>query len=181
MKVIQLLAVQLLAFVFVATAAADDGKREKELDDYWQNVSAAVAAGEFESYAATMHPEGVLVNGIKGTSMPLKQALARWKEGIDATKAGELSASVEFRLKHRYGDETTAHETGIFLYSTQKPGEELKKVYIHFEALLTKKEGKWRILMEYQKAQATVEQWQALNEGRKLPEEQLESSEKGKK
>ena len=99
MKVIQLLAVQLLAFVFVATAAADDGKREKELDDYWQNVSAAVAAGEFESYAATMHPEGVLVNGIKGTSMPLKQALARWKEGIDATKAGELSASVEFRLK----------------------------------------------------------------------------------
>ena len=162
MKVLILLGVQLLAFVFAVTAAADDDQRLKELDAYWQKVSAAVTAGDFEAYAATTHPEGILVNGIKGTSMPLKKALARWKEGIDATKAGKLSASVEFRLGHRYGDETTAHESGIFLYATQKPGEELKKDYIHFEALLTRKDGKWQILMEYQKAPATAKQWEAL-------------------
>ena len=33
------------------------------------------------------------------------------------TKAGKIRASVEFRFSQRIGGETTAHETGIFLYT----------------------------------------------------------------
>jgi hypothetical protein len=31
---------------------------------------------------------------------------------------GKVKATVEFRFSQRLGDETTAHETGIFLYTT---------------------------------------------------------------
>jgi hypothetical protein len=57
------------------------------------------------------------------------------------------------------GDETTAHETGIFLYSSTDGGG--KQEYIHFEVLLVKRDG-WKTLMEYQKSKATREEWESL-------------------
>ena len=38
----------------------------------------------------------------------------------------------------------------------------VKDEYIHFECLLVKKNGKWKTLMEYQKAEATLKEWEAL-------------------
>ena len=73
-----------------------------------------------------------------------------------------MKASVEFRFSQRLGDHTTAHETGIFLYTSQAPGEEPKKEYVHFEGLLTKKPDGWKILMEYQKSSATEAEWDQL-------------------
>ena len=59
------------------------------------------------------------------------------------TKAGEMKASVEFRFSQRLGDATTAHEEGIFRYAaTGEDGKENAE-YIHFEALLLKREGRW--------------------------------------
>ena len=50
-------------------------------------------------------------------------------------------------------------------------------VYIHLEALLTRSSGHWQMLMEYQKAMATTEEWeklvafeQSLIQGRQLIE-----------
>ena len=61
----------------------------------------------------------------------------------------------------RMGDETTAHETGIFLYkSTTAEGKPIEE-YVHFEGLLIKTD-RWRILMEYQKSKATKAEWDAL-------------------
>jgi hypothetical protein len=76
-------------------------------------------------------------------------------------KAGKIKASVEFRFSQRYGDDTTAHETGIFLYSTVDSEGQHKQEFIHFQGLLVKKRG-WKILMEYQKSKATREEWDAL-------------------
>ncbi len=73
----------------------------------------------------------------------------RWKKEFDATKRGELKASVEFKFSQRLGDATTADETGMFLYSSD--GKETHE-YIHFEGLLVKRDGRWKILMEYQKS-----------------------------
>jgi hypothetical protein len=143
-------------------AAGDEPTRLAELDTYWAEVSRAVRTGDFEAYRATCHREGVLVSGNKGTSQPLSKALARWKRDFVATKAGALKADVEFRFSRRLGDETTAHETGIFLYTSRKPGEEPSREYVHLEALLVKKPGGWKILMEYQKASATEAEWDAL-------------------
>ncbi len=95
------------------------------------------------------------------TSQPLATALERWKPGFDDTKAGRAKASVEFRFSQRLGDGTTAHETGIFLYSFADAQGQVKKDYVRFEALLVKRDG-WKTLMEYQKFPATAEEWAAL-------------------
>ena len=67
-----------------------------------------------------------------------------------------------FRFSQRLGDATTAHETGIFRYSMIDSKGKGKDEYIHFECLLVKKNGKWKTLMEYQKAEATLKEWEAL-------------------
>jgi len=142
---------------------ADDAARTAELDAYWAEVSRTVGEGDFEGYKATCHPLGVLVSGKKEKSYPLSEALAGWKQGFDDTKAGKTKASVEFRFSKRFSDAKTAHETGMFLYrSTNADGEETA-AYIHLEALLLKGEnGKWTVVMEYQKSEGTKAQWDAL-------------------
>jgi Calcium/calmodulin dependent protein kinase II association domain len=150
--------------VFFATpfaAAADDAARLAELDRFWNAVSQSVKDGDFDGYKATCHPEGVLVSEKLKTSQPLTKALERWKPGFDDTKAGRAKASVEFRFSQRLGDGTTAHETGIFVYSFTDAQGQSKKDYVRFEALLVKRGG-WKILMEYQKSAATAEEWAAL-------------------
>jgi hypothetical protein len=149
----------LLAMPF--PAAADDAKRLAELDGFWAKVSRTVREGDFEGYKTTCHGEGVLVSGTRKTSEPLSKALERWKQEFADTKAGKVKASVEFRFSQRIGDDTTAHETGIFLYTSISGDGQVKKEYIHFEELLVKRDG-WKGLMEYQKSKATREEWEAL-------------------
>ena len=158
----------ILAFLFLfplfllAQDVEPEKARLKQLDTYWAEVSRAVNAGDFEAYEATCHPDGVLVSGSKKTSAPLADALKRWKKEFDATKSGEMKASVEFRFSQRFGDEITAHETGIFLYSATGPDGKETREFINFEALLLKRDGHWKIVMEYQKSKATAADFEAL-------------------
>ncbi|MGB0347052.1 MAG: hypothetical protein ACPGGA_06180 [Balneolaceae bacterium] len=133
-----------------------------EIEAFWIEAERQVTEGDYEAYAASFHRECILVNGISGNSIPIQVALDGWKEGFDNTKAGNMSASVEFRFSESALGESTAHQTGIFLYKWQNEGEEPQEVYIHFEALLTKLSGEWLMLMEYQKAIATIKEWDAL-------------------
>lgn len=144
-----------------AILADENDNRLAALDAYWKQVSRAVESGDFKGYQATCHPEGVLVSGTKKTSYPLSTALAKWKEGFDDTKAGKIKPTVQFRFSQRLGDETTAHETGMFLYAV-KTGDEVSVEPIHFQALLVKRKGEWKILMEYQKSKGTIEEWNQL-------------------
>ena len=139
------------------------GPRVAELNAFWTEVSRSVGEGDFEAYQASCHPEGVLVSGSKKTSSPLSEALVRWKKEFIATKSGAMKASVEFRFSQRLGDATTAHETGIFLYSSADPDGKSTQEYIHFEVLLVKKDGHWKTLMEYQKSKASRNEWDALS------------------
>ena len=133
------------------------------LDAYWAEVSRSVREGDFEGYKSTCHEDGVLVSGAKKSSVPLTVALARWKQGFMDTKAGKIKADVEFRFSERFGDETTAHETGIFLYSTVDQEGLRKQEHVHFQALLVKQKGEWKIMMEYQRSKGTVVEWNALS------------------
>ncbi len=156
----------LALFCSTARPFAQDSQKPPlaELNAFWAEVSRSVREGDFTAYEATCHPEGVLVSGTKKLSSPLSEALARWKKEFVATQAGEMKASVEFRFSQRLNDQITAHETGIFLYSST--GADGKKVdeYIHFEVLLLKKDGRWKTLMEYQKSKASQKEWDALGE-----------------
>ncbi len=137
-------------------------KAQYEIDAYWAEVERAVREGDFAAYAATTHPHGVLISGSKQTSYPLSQALARWQSDFDNTKSGNVAASVEFRFSHRYRDTTTSHESGIFRYIAEPKDGEKTIDYVHFEALLTKQENRWQMLMEYQVGPASEDEWNAL-------------------
>lgn len=152
----------LFSFCLRADEAATEPARLKQLDAYWAEVSRAVGSGDFAAYEATCHPEGVLVSGSKKTSSPLADALKRWKKEFDATKSGEMKASVEFKFSQRLGDATTAHETGMFLYSAVGSEGKETREYIHFEGLLVKRDGRWKILMEYQKSKGSRAEFEAL-------------------
>ena len=154
----------LLSFQQTGYAAQKEKVRLAELDAYWTEVSRAVGEGDFEGYKATCHEKGVLVSGSQKTSYPLSKALARWKKDFTATKAGKIKAKVEFRFSQRFSDETTAHETGIFLYSFTDPEGRWKQEHVHFQALLLKGKDGWKIMMEYQKSKATKVEWDVLTD-----------------
>lgn len=141
--------------------AADEAARLKDLDGFWAEVSRTVREGDFKGYKATCHGEGVLVSGVKKASQPLAKALERWEQDFVDAKSGKTKTNVEFRFSQRIGDESTALESGIFLYSLVDATGLVKHEYIHFEVLLVKRDT-WKTLMEYQKSKATREEWEAL-------------------
>ena len=145
-----------------AAPAQTEAGRLKELDAYWEEVSRAVREGDFAAYKATCHPEGVMVSGASKKSYPLAEALAGWEKEFTATKAGEMEADVKFRFTQRVGSGTTAHETGIFHYTTVDAKGRRSQDFIHFEALLIKEGDHWKILMEYQKSKAKPTEWKGL-------------------
>lgn len=152
----------LFPFLLLAGEERPREERVKELDAYWAEVSRAVGAGDFPAYEATCDAEGVLVSGEKKTCTPLAEALKRWRKDFEATKRGEMKASVQFKFSQRLNDGTTAHETGIFLYTATGADGKETRAYVHFEALLLKREDGWKIVMEYQKANATQAEFEAL-------------------
>lgn len=145
--------------------AIDQPDPEAGVDDYWAEVSRTVTEGDFEGYAALYHEDAVLVNGITGRSYPIAEALDGWRQGFEDTKAGRMTAGVEFRFSERIHGETTAHDTGIFRYSSQEEGGEARASYVHFQGLLVKKDGEWKMTMEYQMSAATEEEWNGLEPG----------------
>ena len=142
-----------------------ESPRIKELDQYWKESSRTVREGDFEGYKASYHKDAVVVFAVgeNKTTVSIAKALENWKQGFSDTKEGKVEANVEFRFSQRIGDETTAHETGIFHYTSKdSDGKINTDVYINFEMLFVKQNGKWLGLMENQKSVATKEDWEAL-------------------
>jgi hypothetical protein len=105
----------------------------------------------------------VFTTGTKKHSSPIDVQLALWKQGFVDTQAGKVKNNVEFRFSQRVGDSTSAHETGMFYFtSADKDGKILSAGGVHFEGLLVKRNGKWLVMMEYQKRRATQAEWDAL-------------------
>lgn len=143
-----------------------DQQRIAEIDrTYWTEISRTVKEGDFEGYKATCHENAVLVAtaGKNKRSEPMTVALARWKQGFMDTKQGKQMDNVQFRFSQRVGGENTAHETGIFYFTSHDAtGKLLSESYTHLEALLVKQGDRWVCMMEYQKAAATKAEWDAL-------------------
>jgi ketosteroid isomerase-like protein len=142
------------------SAFGTDETNLETLDAYWAELARTVAEGDFEAYKATYHEDAILVSGSSKTSYLISYALERWEQGFTDTRSGKIEASVEFRFSQRLNDHATAHETGIFLYSTVAEDGQRTASYVHFEALLINKDG-WKMMMEYQKSPASQEEWDA--------------------
>ncbi|MDF0705850.1 nuclear transport factor 2 family protein [Flagellimonas okinawensis] len=144
---------------------ANDSLRLAELNNFWAEVSRTVKEGDFEGYKATYHEDAVVVftTGKNKGSVSIAKALQNWKQGFMDTKTGKTQNNVEFRFSQRIGDETTAHETGIFAFqSNNGAGNANQKQFVHFNALLIKRDKTWFLVMEYQKSKATEEEWNLL-------------------
>jgi ketosteroid isomerase-like protein len=142
-----------------------DSLRLAELDNFWAEVSRTVNEGDFEGYKATYHEDAVVVFTTRENkaSISITKALQNWKQDFIDTKEGRTQNSVEFRFSQRIGDETTAHETGIFVFQSKDGSVKANpKRFIHFEALLVKRDNAWLMVMEYQKSKATEEEWELL-------------------
>ena len=161
LPVLAVLLVSAFAFPDSAPVGSPAVSGTDDLDAFWAEVSRTVGEGDFEGYAATYHPDAVLVNLGGGVSYPIADALAGWKQGFDDTAAGKMKAHVEFRFTQRLNDANTAHETGMFHYTAQTGDGEPQGSPLHFQALLVKKGGAWKMVMEYQMTPATMEEWDA--------------------
>ena len=149
---------------FTATPLDSPGSEAiNEIGAYWDEVERAVREGDYEAYRATIHPDAVIISGPKQVSYPMEQALIRWEKDFENTRSGELKGAVNFRFARRYRDTSTAHESGIFRYTTISKEGEATTAYIAFEALLAKQGGQWLMLMENQIGPASEEDWEALN------------------
>jgi len=141
-----------------------DTERLAALDHYWQQVAKSVGEGDYELYKSLYHKDAVVIfaTGENKVSISIADALANWKEDFDKTRSGESKGSVAFRLSQRIGNKDTAHETGLFAYSTEDKAGKVSTQYIHFEALFVKQNGKWLMTMEYQKERGSQAEWDAL-------------------
>jgi ketosteroid isomerase-like protein len=158
----KLLVVSMLALLVSQTVFSSDEQIVAELDAVWAEISRTVVEGDFDGMAAVYHDEAVLVNSISASSYPIARAMQGWKPGIEQTRNGEAESQVTFRFSKRLHDDTTAHETGIFNYTSKPRDGEVSGGTIHLEALLVKQDGVWKMIMEHQKSIATAEEWEAL-------------------
>ena len=142
-----------------------DTGRVAELDVFWNELSRTVREGDFEGYKAANHEDAVVVftTSENKASVSISSQLEDWKQDFTDVQTGKSKNNVQFRFSQRIGSETTAHEIGIFYYtSIDRNGKFVANAFIHFESLLVKRNGKWLQLMEYQKAKATEKEWKAL-------------------
>ena len=133
-----------------------------ELNAFWIEAERQVREGDFEAYSNSFHYDAILVNGISKNSIPIKEALVGWEKGFEDTRQRQMEASVEFRFSETLLGTASAYQKGIFHYTSEYIDQSPVSVFIHFEVLLTKSNGIWKILMEYQKDYATKKDWKRL-------------------
>ena len=149
-----------------ASEDQETDKRIAELNQYWKKLSKTVKEGDFEGYSSLYHEDAVVIftTGNNKVSVAVREALDGWKQGFANTKAGKQKDNAEFRFSQRIGNANTAHETGIFHFtSVDNSGKTLTDILVHFEMLFVKKDGVWLASMEYQRSNATKAEWEAMN------------------
>ena len=128
--------------------------------DVWSAVAASVVHDDIAAMGRTYHPDAVLVTN-DGTRS-IATALAGWGKGMVDNKSKGIRATVEFRFTKRQDDVQTAFETGVFKYTVIDKAGVSTPSYRRLEALLVKRQGKWRILMERQLDAVTEKEWDAI-------------------
>ena len=157
-----ILKVVVIFMLFASDAISQN--RITELNAYWNDVKEVVEAGDVVGYGATFHEDGILVSDIGKICYSLQEALKKWEDGLVKTNKGLTQVNLNFRFSERTGDITTAFEKGIFRYELLDESGKRTERFVHFDALLTKKNGKWQIMLEHQKLPATKVEWLALSE-----------------
>lgn len=141
----------------VAASAATSRAIDTEV---WQVVAATVVNSDIVAMGKVYHPNAVYVDG-RG-SQPIAEVLGTWGKDMVTMKNAGSTATVELRWSKRQDNATTAFESGAFKYTViDKTGKRTAST-IAFEALLTRHNGAWRILMEHQIGPIDAAAWDRL-------------------
>lgn len=159
MEIIKQFSINIIIVLLALSSNLFAQTSNNELIIFWIEAERQVKEGDFEAYTASFHLDAILVNGISKISIPIKEALDGWEKGFKDTRQKKMEASVEFRFSETILGTSSAYQKGIFHYTSEYIGQSPVSVFIHFEVLLTKSNGIWEILMEYQKGYATNEDW----------------------
>ena len=155
-----------LLVVVSATPTTLEAQVVAELDALWERVAQSVRTGDPDLYLSTYHPDAIFVSARRGISRTVVNDVEANREAWRATAEGRAERDVEFRFTRRINDESSAHELGIFRYTSVENGTRTV-VTIHFSAALVKVGGEWLQLLEYQHSDATDAEWEAA--GRATP------------
>lgn len=152
--------VALLLSAAPLTAQGADSSRAAIDTQVWSVISTTVAEHDVNGMAATYHPDAVVVT--PQATMPIARAIAGWGQGMEAMKRNGSRASVAFRFARRQDGAETAFESGLFNYAVTDSAGATTQYIIPFEALLSRKGGRWLILMERQLPAADEAAWNAM-------------------
>ena len=128
--------------------------------EVWQVIAATVVGSDIVRMGKVYHPAAVYVDG-RG-SQPIAEVLAIWGKDMVTMKQAGSTATVELRFGKRQDNATTAFESGAFRYTVIDKAGVRTSSTIAFEALLTKLNGSWRILMEHQIGPIDAAAWDRL-------------------
>ena len=155
-----------LVLVFLALAPVPASAQvTAELDALWARVIESVRTGDPELYLSTYHPDAIFVSARRGITRKVSADVEANADAWAATREGRTRRGLEFRFTERLHNEDSAHEVGIFRYSSTEADGSTRVVLIHFEAALVKKDGRWLQLLEHQKSDATRAEWEAAGSG----------------
>ena len=129
--------------------------------DTWDVISQSVKNADIEAMASTYHPDAILVSS--GETRPISDALEGWGNGMQEAKENGKNARVAFRFSSRQDDKHSAFEQGVFKYTSIDASGKEEYMYMHFESLLVKQNGRWLYLMERQLEVTNEAAWNALN------------------
>ncbi|MDX1389604.1 MAG: hypothetical protein R3344_10470 [Acidobacteriota bacterium] len=165
--VVAVVACLLLVARPAAPAGAQADPIEAELDAFWAEVSRTVAESDFEGMEAIYHPDAIFL-GFDSDAPDTHHVMtiADYLEPFRDSGDEEQTSGVEFHFATRVHDERSAHEVGLFHYWVEAAGQERFDHYGTAEAYLVKKDGRWLVLVEIQRAPSTEEAWNALRAGR---------------
>lgn len=128
--------------------------------EVWQVIARTVVQSDIVGMGKVYHANAIYVDG-RG-SQPIAEVLGGWGKDMVTMKQAGSTATVELRFGKRLDNATTAFESGAFKYTvTDKAGVRTSST-IAFEALLTKQNGAWRILMEHQIGPIDAAAWDRL-------------------
>jgi ketosteroid isomerase-like protein len=126
----------------------------------WNVVAATVVNSDIVGMGKLYHPSAVYVDS-RGTQ-PIADVLAGWGKDMVTMKNAGSTATVELRFGKRQDNATTAFQSGAFKYTVIDKAGARNSSTIAFEALLTRHNGAWRILMEHQIGPIDAAAWDRL-------------------
>ena len=131
-----------LAMGVAAPSAVQGQDIRSELDALWERVVQSVRTGDPDLYLSTYHPDAIFVSARRGISRTVVADVEANRDAWRATAEGRADRDLEFRFTRRIHDGNSAHETGLFRYTSVEGGTR-SVATIHFTAALVKVDGEW--------------------------------------